>query len=111
MDMFPVRYTRLNCQGFAEAVSENVTVTELEDWTGKVPHAGYGGASKSSYTSPKGGKTIYVLERNSPIPPDGYTAEVWQFREDFDAAEAAAFLEAVDVAGQVAEEADEAGAG
>ena len=47
MDMFPVRYTRLNCQGFAEAVSENVTVTELEDWTGKVPHAGFGGASKS----------------------------------------------------------------
>ena len=105
MAMFPVRYTRLDCQTFAAAVSENVTVTELEDWTGKVPHAGFGGASKSSYTSPKGGKTIYVLERSSQIPPDAYTVEVWQFREDFDAAEAAVFLEAVDGAGQVAQEA------
>lgn len=92
----PLAHHQLDCQTLADALSGKVAVRELEDLTGKVPHVGYGGASKSSYVSPRTGKTIYVLERNGLYAPDAWSNDVWQFDQDFTPAEAAAFLAAVD---------------
>lgn len=94
--MDAIKYNQLDSQTLSGALKGKVTVTELEDLTGKVPHAGYGGAAKSVYVSPKTSKTIYVLERNGLSSPDSYTNDVWQFEADFTAAEAASFLTAID---------------
>jgi hypothetical protein len=87
-----VKHVVLDCQTYAEAVKDKVTVVELEDLTGKVPHVGYGGASKSSYSSPITGRTVYVLERNGSVAPDAYVNDVWLFMDDFSAEDAAKFL-------------------
>lgn len=95
--MTPIKHTQLIDTTLGHELQKaNVIVTEIEDLSGKVPHAAAGGAAKSSYVSPKSGRTIYILERNSVVPPDSYTNDVWQFDTDFTAEEAAQFLKDVD---------------
>ena len=97
--MTPIKHISLDCQTFVDAFKQQypqVEVRELENLTGKVPHVGFGGASKSYYLSPKSGRAIYVLERNGQYAPDAYNNDVWQFREDFTAEEAAEFLKGID---------------
>lgn len=94
--MTPILHTILDSMSFAEAVKGHVDVREELDISGFVPHAGFGGATKSSYVSPKTGKTVYVLERSGLYAPDAWTTHVWQFDADFTADEAAAFLSAQD---------------
>lgn len=88
-----IKHAQLDCQTFAEAVKNKVAVTELEDLTGKVPHVGYGGASKSSYISPNSGKMIFVLERSGMYCQDAFLSDVWQFDTDFSTEEASEFIE------------------
>lgn len=90
--MKALKHTTLDCQTFEAYVQGRVTVTLLEDLCYKVPHAGYGGASKSSYTSPESGKTIFVLERNGWYAGDAYSNDVWLFGHDFTAEEVFAFI-------------------
>ncbi len=94
--MKAIKYNQLDCQMLADALKGKVTVTEIENLTGKVPHVGFGGASKSSYESPKTGKTIYVLERNGLYAPDAWINDVWQFDADFTIQEATNFLTTID---------------
>ena len=91
--MKEIKYHLLDCQTFTEAMRGKVEVIELEDLTGKVPHVGYGGASKSKYFSPKTDRWIYVLERNGWYAGDAYANDVWQFDNDFTADEARRFIE------------------
>lgn len=94
--MKALNYNQLDCETYAAAVAGKVEVIELEDLSGKVPHVGFGGASKSSYVSPNTGKTIFVLERNNTYAADAYYNDVWQFDHDFTATEAADFIRAHD---------------
>jgi hypothetical protein len=73
--------------------THGVKVMEIEDLSGRVPHVGAGGAWKSSYVSPKSGKTIYVLERQGCGDGESYVNHVWQFEADFTPDEARMFLE------------------
>lgn len=83
----------LDSTTFSQAIkSLGVEVIEVEDLSGKVPHVGFGGASKSYYISPKTGKKIYVLEQNGAYAADAYINRVWQFEEDFTVEEAYRFL-------------------
>ena len=86
------KHVRLDCSTYADAVASLVLVEELEDLTGKVPHVGYGGASKSMYMSPKTGLPVYVLERNAVYASDAYYNDVWIFDQDFKAEEVNVFL-------------------
>lgn len=90
--MEAIKHNQLDCQTLADALKGKVEVIEIADLTGLVPHVGYGGASKSTYVSPKTGKTIYVLERNGMYASDAWGNEVWQFDSDFTTADAALFL-------------------
>lgn len=93
MPMQALKYHQLDCQTLTDALKEqNIVVTELVDLSSYVPHPAYGGACKSSYVSPRSGKTIYALERNALYAPDAWLNEVWQFDEDFTASEAVQFL-------------------
>ena len=90
--MKPIKYHCLDCETFASAVKGAVVVVLIEDLTGKVPHVGYGGASKSKYASPKSGREIFVLEVNGWYDADAYVNDVWQFEEDFSVDQAAEFV-------------------
>lgn len=95
-DMVPIKHNQLDCETLANALSKlGITVTEIADLTGLVPHVGYGGAAKSFYISPKSGKPIYVLERNGLCSPDSWLNDVWQFADDFTIDEAKAFLQSI----------------
>ena len=100
MPMTPLSYTQLDCQTFPEALGGRVAFRALEDLTGKVPHVEGGGAGKYSFSPPWTKSPIYVLTRNGFYTPDAGANEVWQFAQDFDAPEAAAFLEKVDQDGR-----------
>lgn len=92
-----LKYDVLDCATLSDVVSKKgVIVTEIEDLSGKVPHVGYGGASKSTYVSPKTGNTVYVLERNGWYAGDAYVNDVWQFDCDFTAEEANDFIKSED---------------
>lgn len=95
--MVPIKDGVLDSTTFADAMREVVKVVEIEDLSNSVPHAGFGGASKSSFASTKDGRTIYVLERNGWYG-DGYTNYFWLFDQDFSAAEASEFVTAFDAA-------------
>lgn len=86
--MTPIKYNQLDCCTLADTLKGKAEVVELADLSGKVPHAAYGGASKSLYT----GQGIYVLERNGLYACDAWVNDVWQFNTDFSSAEAATFL-------------------
>lgn len=89
--MNPIKHTVLDCETFDSFCAGKVDVKLVEDLCYKVPHGGYGGASKSSYAN-KTGKTILVLERNDWYSGDAYANDVWLFEEDFTADEAAEFI-------------------
>lgn len=92
-----LKYVQLDCQLFAEvARKQGVETRNEQDLCNKVPHVGFGGASRSEYTSPKTGKTIYVLERNGWYAGDAYQNDVWQFDTDFTTEQAAEFIAAHD---------------
>lgn len=90
--MKAIKFNELDCQTLADALKGKVEVVELEDLSWKVPHVGYGGATKSMYVSPKSGKTVYVLERSGMYDADAFSTKVWQFDEDFTVEDAAEFL-------------------
>lgn len=90
--MKPIKYASLDCQTFEEWANGKVSVEPVEDLCHKVPHVGFGGASKSKYVSAKTGNTVYVLERNGMYSCDAYSNDVWLFEADFTAEEADAFL-------------------
>lgn len=85
-------YVGLDSERYADFVANTVKVDEVEDLTGKVPHAGYGGAVKSTYISPKDGQPKFVLERHQQYAPDAWGNDVWIFADDFTAAEASEFI-------------------
>jgi hypothetical protein len=97
----PIKHDRIDAASFAEVVAP-IHVEHVEDLCGKVPHVGYGGASKSKYVSPKSGRTIFVLERNGMYAPDAFSNEVWHFERDFTVADAATFLKNQDSKGGTA---------
>ena len=100
MPMTPLSYTQIDDKNFTEVVAGRAEVRALEDLTGKVPHAEGGRAGKFSFFPAWSEGALFVLGRNGFYTPDPGANEVWQFAEDFDAAEARAFLEAVDEAGR-----------
>ncbi len=94
--MEAIKHIQLDSTTFAEVMRGTVDVVEVEDLSQKVPHVGFGGASKSRYVSPTNGDMIFVLERNGMYSPDAYINDVWQFRQDFSASDAAKFLAEID---------------
>lgn len=97
--MTPLKTTILDCQTFSEvAKKQGVPFTELADLTGKVPHVGFGGASKGTYHSPSLGGQVWVLERNGFYAGDAYENTVYLFDADFTDGQAAAFLKSIDAA-------------
>ncbi|HOC01122.1 MAG TPA: hypothetical protein PKM43_20530, partial [Verrucomicrobiota bacterium] len=84
----------------SETLAGNLHLQGIEtrrhsDLTGRVPHAGMGGAERYEYTS-KIGQTIYVLERSKPYAGDAYEMDVWQFEKPFNMIQADAFVTAFD---------------
>lgn len=57
--------------------------------------AGYGGASKITYVSPKTGKKMFVLQVSEMYCADDFGTECWYFTEDFTEKQADAFLTSV----------------
>ena len=100
MPLPPLSYTQIDCQTFPEALGGRAAFRALEDLTGQVPPAEGGGAEKYSFSPPWAKRPIYVLTRNGFYTPAAGANEVWQFDQDFDATEAAAFLEKVDQDGR-----------
>ena len=99
--MHPIKHNKIDSASFADVVAP-LPVEFVEDLCGKVPHVGYGGASKSKYLAPKSGRTIFVLERNGMYAPDAFSNEVWHFEQDFTVAEASTFLNNQDSKGGTA---------
>ena len=92
----PINYMVVDDYTFAQiARKQGIQTEELEDLTGRVPHAGFGGAEKSRYVSKKNGATLYVLERNC-WHSDSCENKIWTFDRDFTAAEASEFLSEID---------------
>lgn len=91
----PIKHHSFDCSDLAaELEKHGVTVERVEDLTGKVWHVGAGGATKSTYVSPKSGKTIFVLEKFGMYSADAYSCESYQFEEDFTVEQADEFLRA-----------------
>jgi len=87
MDTHLLQHVQLDCQMFIDFVREHVSVSQI---------AVYGDTLKSSYTSPKSGRTIYVLERTAMYECDAYINDVYQFDADFSAVQARDFLTSID---------------
>lgn len=89
----PIKSHIFDCSDLASELKRHgVTVEQVEDLTGKVWHVGAGGATKSTYVSPKSGKTIFVLETFGMYSADAYSCESYQFEEDFTVEQADEFL-------------------
>lgn len=92
-----VRHAEFDCETFADVCRrQNVQVTSIVEMP-DVPHVGFGGVEKSSYTSPVSGKTIFVLERAGQYAPDAFATEVWLTEDDFTEEDAVAFVVAHDL--------------
>ena len=92
----PEQYGK-SAQDFTRVRGCEASLIHLEDLTGKVAHASGGRAGKYSFTLGEGRLgTGYLLEREGIPTPSPFTIEVWQFVEDFAAAEAAVFIRQVD---------------
>jgi len=94
--LVPLRGTQVIMEEtFGDKLREAGIESKEENLSFKVPHVGYGGASKRIYTSPNTGKEIYVLETNEPYAADAFVTHLWQFDHDFTVEEAKTFLEAM----------------
>jgi len=91
--MISIKHNQIDCDHMGNVLRKQGVPFVETDLTGMVPHAGYGGAARYEYVSPKTGEKVFILEVNGLYAPDAYVAESWFFLEDFTVEQATEFIQ------------------